>query len=83
MLEAKRPRLKKLSGFDLKILLVWQGYFFADAQRVAKHLAESELDGVDAIILIPPQSGLWVVADPIGRFVPSGYVAWPWAGEDP
>lgn len=69
-LDAKLPRLKNLTGYDRKLLLIWSGYLFADTERVAEILSNRNLtvDDIDTIILIDQSSEICCVADPAQLF---------------
>jgi hypothetical protein len=54
ILDAKLPRLKPITGYRRKLILIWTDYFFADAERVTEVLSERKLTtaDVDSILLI-------------------------------
>jgi hypothetical protein len=72
ILDAKLPRLKKVTGYTRKLLLIWSGYFFADGERLKEILDARKLTAqdVDTILLIDGDSELHWVADPAGLFGP-------------
>ena len=72
ILDAKLPRLKKVNGYNRKVLLIWSGYFFAEADRVKEVLDARKLttQDVDTILFIDGNSELHWVADPAGLFRP-------------
>lgn len=72
ILKKKLPRLKKLTGYRRKLLVVWNSYYFADATRVKEILDSYSLSDqeVDSIFFVDDSSTLHLVADPAGLFGP-------------
>ena len=72
ILEAKLRRLKNITGYQRKLLVIWNGYFFADATRVKEVLDSRGLTAqeVDSILFIDDSSTVHWVADPAGLFGP-------------
>jgi hypothetical protein len=70
ILDAKLPRMKALTGFQRRMLLIWSDYFFAEPERLKEVLDEKRLtaDDVDTIFLIDGYSEVNWVADPAGLF---------------
>jgi hypothetical protein len=70
ILNAKLPRLKNISGYNRKLILIWSDYFFADAIRIKELLSKWNLtrEDVDTLILIDATSKVNWVADPGGVF---------------
>ncbi len=70
ILDKKLPRLRKVSGYDRKMILIWTDYLFADIDRISEVLSSRKLasEDVDSIVLIGPDSRLGCVADPGGLF---------------
>lgn len=66
IMEAKLPRLRALGGYDKKILIISNGYLFADAECVAVALRNHNLsDGrIDSVLLIGSDGVVHWPADP-------------------
>jgi hypothetical protein len=54
ILDAKLPKLAKLTNFDRRVLLIWSGFVLAEASEVAKALALRNLSitDVDAVFFV-------------------------------
>jgi hypothetical protein len=54
ILDAKLPKLAKITGFDRRILLIWSGFVLADASEVVKAIALRNLSitDVDAVFFV-------------------------------
>jgi hypothetical protein len=70
ILDRKLPRLKSVTGYQRKLLLIWSGYFMADAASVKEVLDTRKLttQEVDSILLIDDASEIHWVADPAQLF---------------
>jgi len=70
ILDAKLPRLKKVTDYNRRLLLIWSGYYFAEATAVKEILDRRKLTAqdVDSILFIDDGSILHWVADPAGLF---------------
>lgn len=70
ILDAKLPRIKNITGYRRKLLLIWSGYFMADAARVKEVLDARKLrtQDVDSILLVDGDYDIHWVADPAGLF---------------
>lgn len=51
ILDAKLPRMKAVTGFHRRMLLIWSDYFFAEPERLKEVLDEKRLktDDLDTI----------------------------------
>ena len=65
ILDAKVPRLKTLTGYQQKLLVIVQDYIFAEPDRLADILAERKLqpNDVDSILLVDSKLKVHLVAD--------------------
>lgn len=70
VLDEKLPVMKKVSGYDRKIILVWSDYIFAERDRVREIIARAPLTvkEIDSIVLIELNGVVGCVADPGGVF---------------
>lgn len=65
MLGDKLPKLRRLTGYDRRVLLLWREYPFATALTLASELASRDLEGVDAVLLVS-SAEISSAADPGG-----------------
>jgi hypothetical protein len=64
ILNAKLPRLQKLTDYQRKLLLIVQDYDYAEPERLTEVFAELETPGADAILLIDSAFHAHLVCDP-------------------
>ena len=69
ILREKLPTLRRLAGYDRKMLLIWSQNVFADPDEIRELLSQRDLQGVDTILLVYDGRVHWV-ADPSQVFIP-------------
>jgi hypothetical protein len=52
ILDAKLPKLAKLTSFDRRMLLIWSGFVLTEVSEAVKALALRNLGNVDAIFFV-------------------------------
>jgi hypothetical protein len=57
LLKAKLPRMAKLTGYDRKLLLIWNDIPFADANDVQSYFTAHQPSGIDAIFFVEGGKG--------------------------